>query len=122
MNRFRLLTAFLAVAALLTACGSSSRRDEIEARKKALIEHQQTELEQARKELAVTDSLLQAVSHEHDRQHQWVMAHATQLSDNAPEVLQLNALRSRRDSLQAQWQTLGAKIRYILEKQSETQP
>jgi len=112
----RQLSLLIVSAALFSACGSGSRRDEIEARKQALIEHQQTELARAQEELATVDSVLQEVSAEHDSLHQWVMEHATKLKDDAPEVVRLNRLRSQRDSLQAQWQTLGAKIRYIKQK------
>jgi len=113
-----LLALITAHLSLITSCGNS-RREEIEARKKALIEHQQTELQRAQEELAIIDSMLQAVGNEHDQLHQWVMEHATKLNDDAPEVIRLNRLRSHRDSLQVQWQTLGAKIRYIKQKQSE---
>ena len=41
------------------------------------------------------------------------MEHATKLDGRSPEVVRLNQLRARRDSLQAEWQTLGAKIKYI---------
>ena len=115
------LSLLLLSATMLVACGSNSRRDEIQARKQALVEHQQKELAKAQKELAAVDSALQAVNAEHDKQHQWVMENATRLKDDAPEVVRLNELRSQRDSLQAQWQTLGAKIRYIRQKQNEYQ-
>lgn len=108
-------TIIVAIAALtlLTACKNHSRRDEIEARRAALIHKQDSALAEAQQQLALVDSMLEAVKREHDAQHQWVMVHATELNDRSPEVLRLNALRAHRDSLQAQWQTLGTKIRYI---------
>ena len=47
------------VALLLTACGETKTRKEINRRKAALVEHQQTELKKAQDELWLTDSLLQ---------------------------------------------------------------
>lgn len=103
----------LVAAALLAACTSGSRRAEIEARKAALKHKQDSTLLATQQELAVVDSMLEEAKAAHDRQHRWVMDHATKLNDHSPEVLELNRLRARRDSLQAQWETLGAKIRYI---------
>lgn len=98
---------------LLAACGNHSRRAEIEARKAALKEKQTTELRQAQQDLALVDSLLAIAKAEHEQLHQWVMDHATQLNNQSPEVLRLNQLRAHRDSLQVQWETLGARIKYI---------
>jgi len=103
----------LAVVAVITACGNHSRRDEIEARRAALTHKQDSALAEAQQRLAEVDSTLEAVRRDHDAQHQWVMEHATKLDGRSPEVVRLNQLRARRDSLQAEWQTLGAKIKYI---------
>lgn len=110
---------FLAVALLLTACGHS-RRAEIEARKAALKQKQDSALTASQERLALVDSLLEAAKLEHDRQHEWVMAHGAMLSERSPEVLRLNQLRAHRDSLQVEWETLGAKIRYIRKRQAES--
>ena len=110
----------IATAALmLTACGNS-RRAEIEARKAALKQKQDSALTASQERLAQVDSLLEQVKAEHDRQHEWVMSHSTQLNDQSPEVLRLNQLRAHRDSLQAEWETLGAKIKYIRKRQDES--
>jgi peptidoglycan hydrolase CwlO-like protein len=110
----------IATAALmLTACGNS-RRAEIEARKAALKQKQDSALTASQERLAQVDSLLEQVKAEHDRQHEWVMSHSTQLNDQSPEVLRLNQLRAHRDSLQAEWETLGAKIKYIRKRQAES--
>ena len=100
-------------AALLAACTDGSRRAEIEARKAALKNKQDSTLLATQQELAVVDSLLLLTKVIHDQQHQWVMDNATKLNEHSPEVIALNRLRARRDSLQAQWETLGAKIKYI---------
>jgi len=103
----------LAAVTLTAACTDNSRRAEIEARRAALQHKQDSTLTATQQELAAVDSTLEVVKQEHDALHEWVMAHATKLNDQSPEVQQLNQLRARRDSLQAQWQTLGAKIKYI---------
>ena len=115
------LMFLLALTATLTACGNHSRRDEIEARKSALKQKQDSALAAAQQQLAEVDSMLIEASRRHDEQHQWAMTHATQLSDSSPEVQQLNRMRARRDSLQAQWQVLGAKIRYIRQLKAKSQ-
>ena len=102
-----------------TACADRSRRDEIDDRRDALIERQETELQRAQERLAVVDSLLEQARADHDSRHAWVMAHATQLSDTDEAVLRLNSLRAHRDSLDAEWRMLGAKIQYIHRKQAE---
>ena len=118
-------TTLIPVAVLLMAagvclgCADKSRRSEIEQRKAALVHKQDSALAEAQARLAVVDSMLEATKAEHDRQHEYVMSHSTKLNDSSPEVQKLNQLRAHRDSLQVEWQTLGAKIKYIRKKQSE---
>jgi hypothetical protein len=101
------------VALLATSCADKSRRAEIEQRKAALEHKQDSALAEAQARLAVVDSLLEAAKREHDRQHDYVMSNSTKFNDHSPEVQRLNQLRAHRDSLQVEWQTLGAKIKYI---------
>lgn len=101
------------------SCADKSRRAEIEQRKEALVHKQDSALAEAQQRLAVVDSMLEATKAEHDRQHEWVMANSTKLNGNSPEVLRLNQLRAHRDSLQVEWETLGAKIKYIRKKQNK---
>ena len=108
-----------ALAVLSVGCADKSRRAEIEQRKAALVHKQDSALAEAQQRLAEVDSVLEATNAAHDRQHEWVMAHSTQLKDNSPEVLELNRLRQHRDSLQTEWETLGAKIKYIRKKQNK---
>ncbi len=105
--------ALFLVVAVAMGCTDKSRRAEIEQRKAALVQKQDSALAEAQQRLALVDSMLEATKAEHDRQHEWVMANSTKLKDNSPEVLKLNQLRAHRDSLQAEWETLGAKIKYI---------
>ena len=112
---------FSAVLMLLCGCSNHSRRSEIEARKAALVHKQDSTLTATQHELAATDSMMEAVKREHAELHQWVMSHATALNEKSPEVMRLNALRARLDSLQVQWQTLGAKIKYIRQLQEKHQ-
>ena len=110
----------LAAMSVLTSCADKSRRSEIEQRKAALIHKQDSTLAATQERLAVVDSMLEATKAEHDRQHEWVMSHSTELNNQSPEVLRLNQLRAHRDSLQAEWETLGATIRYIKKKKEES--
>ncbi len=104
---------------ICVSCSNRSRRAEIEQRKAALVHKQDSALAEAQQRLAVVDSLLEVAKAEHDRQHEWVMKHSTKLNDKSPEVLRLNQLRAHRDSLQVEWETLGAKIKYIRKKQNK---
>lgn len=122
MKKMKKTVVIMLAAALLAACGGNSRRAEIEARKAALKEKQTTELLRAQQDLARVDSLLVIAKAEHDELHSWVMNHATQLNDRSPEVQRLNRLRAHRDSLQVQWQTLGARIKYIRRVSSTEEP
>lgn len=110
---------FLLVATLLAGCADKSRRAEIDQRKAALVAKQDSALAEAQQRLAVVDSMLEQSKVAYEKQHEWVMAHSTKLKDDSPEVLELNRLRSHRDSLQVEWQTLGAKIKYIRRVKSE---
>ena len=94
-------------------------REEIAQRREALKEHQQQGLEEAQRDLAVTDSLLEVVERQYEEQHQWVMEHAAALGDDSPEVLRVNELRARRDSLKERFEVLAETIKYIRKKQQE---
>ena len=107
---------------VLTACTSNLKkenealRDEIEERRENLETSIQNNLEAARQELAVTDSLLNIAKREHDEQHEWVMSHATQLNEQSPEVLNLNQLRAQRDSLQVEFEKQAQKVKFFMNK------
>ena len=107
---------------VLTACTSNLKkenealRDEIEERRENLETSIQNNLEAARQELAVTDSLLNIAKREHDEQHEWVMSHATQLNEQSPEVLKLNQLRAQRDSLQVEFEKQAQKVKFFMNK------
>ena len=110
----------ISVLLLFTACGPKSRRAEIEQRKIALKQKQDSTLQATQQQLALVDSALEVAKIEHEQLHKWVMEHSTKLNDHSPEVKKLNQLRAHRDSLQVEWETLGAKIKYIRKKQEET--
>lgn len=111
-------TCLFAISVTMS-CADKSRRAEIEQRKEALVHKQDSALAEAQQRLALVDSMLEVAKAEHDKQHEWVMSNSTKLKDNSPEVLRLNQLRAHRDSLQAEWETLGAKIKYIRKKQNK---
>jgi len=111
----------LIVATLLTAACGNSRRDEIEARKAALKHKQDSTLNASQQELAVVDSALEAVKAEYEQKKKEVEAHKAALQATPEELTELTLLRVQRDSLQVKWDVLGAKIRYIRQKQKETE-
>ena len=91
-------------------------RNEIDQRRENLTQKVAHELEDARKQLAITDSLLELARAEHDTLHQWVMSHATQLNDQSEQVLRLNQLRQRRDSLQVEFEKQAHKVKFYLKQ------
>lgn len=91
----------------------------VEARKAALKLHQEIELKAAQNELAVTDSLLQIANQELDALQKQVDQHKKALKATPEELTRLTMTRIRRDSIRTQFETLGAKIRYIRQKQKK---
>lgn len=91
----------------------------IDTRKKALKLQQSIELKRAQEELALVDSMLQAVSHDFRYQQQKVEKDKQELRATADELTMLTRTRMRRDSLQTRFEVLCAKIRYIHKKQKE---
>ncbi len=111
--------SILLVVLLFAGCADKSRRAEIEQRKAALAAKQDSALAATQQRLAVVDSMLEATKTAYDQQHKLVMNNSKRYEDNSPEVLELNRLRSHRDSLQVEWETLGAKIKYIRKVKNE---
>ena len=91
----------------------------VEARKAVLQLHQEIELKAAQDELAATDSLLQIANRELDALQKQVDQHKKALKATPEELTLLTTTRIRRDSIRTQFETLGAKIRYIRQKQKE---
>lgn len=91
----------------------------IDTRKKALKLQQSIELKRSQEELALVDSMLQAVSHDFHYQLQKVEKDKRELRATADELTMLARTRLRRDSLQTRFEVLCAKIRYIHKKQKE---
>ena len=104
---------------ILTACGETKTRKEINRRKAALVEHQQTELKKAQDELWRTDSLLQLANKELEAMTKEVEAHKKALKATEEELTALTKLRVKRDSIRTQYEALGLKIRYIHKKSEE---
>ena len=117
--------SFIAVCAvmmatlMLTACGETKTRKEINRRKAALVEHQNTELKKAQQALWETDSLLQIANQQLAAMTTEVEAHKQALKATPEELTALTQLRMKRDSIRTQYEALGLKIRYIRKKQSE---
>ena len=106
-------------ALLLTACGETKTRQEINRRKAALVEKQETELKKAQAELWKTDSLLQLTNQKLDALTKEVEAHKLALKATPEELTALTQLRVKRDSIRTQYEALGLKIRYIHKKQNK---
>ncbi len=91
----------------------------VDVRKRALKLRQSIELKRSQDELALVDSMLQAVSHDYRYQQQKVEKDKQELRATAEELTMLTRTRMRRDSLQTRFDVLCAKIRYIHKKQKE---
>lgn len=91
----------------------------VDARKGALKLHQEIELKAAQDEMAKTDSLLQLANEELEELQKKVDKHKAALKATPEELTLLTRTRMKRDSIRTQFETLGAKIRYIHQKQKE---
>ena len=118
-NGARLAAVMLVLTLMLSSCTDNSRRQEIDQRRAALKHKQDSTLEASQRELAIVDSTLQAVNAEYERMKIEVEQHKKELRATAEELTALTKLRVRRDSLQTQWDVLGAKIKYIRVKKQE---
>jgi uncharacterized protein HemY len=91
----------------------------INTRKQALKLQQSIELKRSQEELAMLDSILQAVKHDYEYQKQKVEKDKAELRATPEELTMLTKTRVHRDSLQTRYDVLCAKIRYIHKKQKE---
>lgn len=91
----------------------------IETRKKALVLYQSISLQQAQEDLAHTDSLLQAVTHNYNYQKAKVDKDREMLRATAEELQMLNETKVKLDSLKVRFDMQCAKIKYIHKKQKE---
>ena len=91
----------------------------VDIRKAALRLHQDVELKIAQRDMTLTDSLLQQAEQELAEQQKQVDEHKAALKATPEELTTLTRMRMKRDSIRTQFETLGAKIRYIHMKQKE---
>lgn len=91
----------------------------IDIRKQALKLYQDVELQQAQETLAMTDSVLEIVKKDYERQKIEVEKKKSELRATPEELTRLTKTRVLRDSLQTEFEMLCAKIRYIHKKQKE---
>lgn len=115
----RILYIVLTIATLFTIACGNSRRNEIEQRREALKHKQDSTLQASQQELAAVDSALEVIKAEYERKKAEVDAHKAALQATPEELTALTLLRIQRDSLQVRWDVLGAKIRYVRQKQKE---
>lgn len=102
-----------------TGCADKSRRTEIEQRKAALKEKQDSTLAASQAELAWVDSALQAATAQHER-----LLEQLHTGSHSQEQLQrlgqeLTLARLHRDSLQVRFDVLCGVIKYIHRKQGQ---
>lgn len=91
----------------------------IETRKKALVMHQNIALKQAQADLAHTDSMMQAVTHNYNYQKAKVEKDKKELRATAEELQMLTLTKMKLDSLKVRFDVQCAKIKYIHKKQKE---
>ena len=118
-EKVRNLALIIIAALMLGACGETKTRQEINRRKAALKEKQETELRKAQEDLRITDSLLQVTNHALDSLQQKAEKDKAALKATPEELTLLTKTRIKRDSIRTQFEVLGAKIRYIREKMKE---
>ena len=118
-EKVRNLALIIIAALMLGACGETKTRQEINRRKAALKEKQETELRKAQEDLRITDSLLQVTNHVLDSLQLKVEKDKAALKATPEELTLLTKTRIKRDSIRTQFEVLGAKIRYIREKMKE---
>ena len=118
-ERTWLIVAAAGVALLLTACGPKSRRAEIEQRKAALQQKQDSTLIASQEELAWVDSALEAAK----VRFQQVLNELHNGSHSSAELRrlgdELTIARLHRDSLQIRYEVLCGKIQYIHRVQAQ---
>lgn len=91
----------------------------IETRKKALALHQSIALKQAQDDLALTDSAIQAVTHDYNYQKEKVDKDKQELRATPGELQMLTLTKMKLDSLRVRFDVQCAKIKYIHKKQKE---
>lgn len=93
----------------------------VKERKEALKLHQEIELKAAQEEMTRTDSLLQLANKKLEALQKEVEEHKAALKATPEELTLLTRTRIWRDSIRTQFETLGAKIHYIRQKQKEAE-
>lgn len=91
-------------------------------RKAALAIYQAASLRGSQRDLALTDSALQAVAAAYAVQKQAIEAHHAAGIATPEELTALTRLRLRRDSLQTRFDVLCAQIKYIHKRQKQLRP
>ena len=91
----------------------------VETRKKALKLFQDISLKEAQEDLALTDSIMQAVSLDYNYIKDKVEKDKAQLRATAEELELLTRTKMKLDSLKVRFDMQCAKIKYIHKKQKE---
>ena len=105
----------ICMVTLLVACGGQTPKTE-GVKKDSIVSARDVANEKKAEAMRLVDSLqpvLDAAKQEEAELAAWVIEHAVELKDDAPEVLRLNRMRMHLDSLQKQFAVAQGQIRYL---------
>lgn len=91
----------------------------VETRRKALSLYQNISLKEAQEDLAITDNLLQQVTHDYNYLRVKVEKDKAELRATPDELEMLTKTKMKLDSLKVRFDMQCAKIKYIHKKQKE---
>ena len=103
------------MVAMLAACGGQTPKTEA-VKKDSIVTARDVAEEKKAEALHLIDSLrpvLEAAKQEEADLAAWVIEHAVELKDDAPEVQRLNRMRMHLDSLQKQFAVAEGQVRYL---------
>ena len=106
---------YIIMVVLLAACGGQSSKTESEKKDSIVTARDVAMMKKAEAE-QLLDSLrpaLETAIQEEKELADWVIAHAVELKDDAPEVLRLNRIRMHLDTLHRQVAVTEGQVRYL---------
>lgn len=106
---------WIMMVALLAACGGQTPKTET-VKKDSIVTARDVAEEKKAEALHLIDSLrpvLETAKQEEAELAAWVIEHAVELKDDAPEVVRLNRMRMHLDSLQKQFAVAEGQVRYL---------
>ena len=101
---------------LLAACSGQTPNNKESVKKDSVVTARDVALEKKAVAEKLKDSLtavIEEAAAEEAELAEWVMAHAVELKDDAPEVMRLNRMRMHLDSLRKQLGLADGQVRYL---------